>query len=118
MKLVNGLPTEAFISFTNKEPNPITVSVVGGSLWIPASGDKQPERSIRNLTSSSYNLEVPAGGSESLSYKFTIDLHPADLILKLFAIVANEERSLQTLKAFEGEVSVVERPTSFFDPQM
>ena len=118
VKLVNGLTTESILSFTNNEPAPITVVVIGGSLWSPDFGEQQPSKLLRNLTASPFKSTIPAGESETFSYRFATEMHPADLILKLAGIVTDEKNTFYTLHAFEGDVSVVEKPTSIFDPQM
>lgn len=90
------------------------MQLVGGSLWSPAAPD-QTSVLIRNLTTTVYRAEIPAGGAESLSYKFTTEMHPADLVLKLAALVGDSEGAFHSLSAFDGPVSVVEPPTSIFD---
>lgn len=77
-----------------------------------------PSRIVRNLTSQSYETQIPAGEQESFTYSFSTEMHPADLLLKIAAIMHNEEGTSFVVQAFEGEVSVVEAPTSFFDPKM
>jgi hypothetical protein len=117
IKLVNGHPTQALLSFTNDEPGPVTVKFIGGSLWtLDAPG--QSSRNIRNLTTTRYNVEIPAGGKESLSYSFATEMHPQDLRLNLATIVSNSNDTFFTLQAFNDTVSVVEPDTSVFDPQM
>lgn len=73
---------------------------------------------MRNLTTTRYNVEIPAGQKESISYSFTTELLPQDLKLNLAAVVTDAEGTAYTLQAFNETVSVVEPDTSFFDPQM
>lgn len=117
VKLVNNHANEAVLSFTNKEPAPVTLRFVGGSLTAPAMGE-QPARLVRNLTTTQFNTDVAAGASESFVYKFTTDLHPAELQLQLAAIVADQAGNFFTVSAYNETVTVVEAPTSIFDPQM
>lgn len=117
IKLVNGHPTQALLSITNDEPEPVTVVFVGGSLWISEIGEKGP-RIVRNLTTTRYNVEIPAGVKESISYSFTTELLPQDLKLNLAAVVTDAEGTSFTLQAFNETVSIVEPDTSIFDPQM
>lgn len=117
IKLINGHPTQALLSITNDEPEPVTVVFVGGSLWIPDLDDKGP-RIVRNLTTTRYNVEIPAGVKESISYSFTTELLPQDLKLNLAAVVNDAEGTSYTLQAFNETVSIVEPDTSIFDPQM
>jgi hypothetical protein len=112
VKLVNGHATQALLSVVNSEPEPVHVQLVGGSLW-----DIQGEGVIRNLTAMSYNVEVPAGQNQSLTYNFATELHPQDLRLYIGALVTKGELGYQ-ISAFNGTVSVVEAPLSIFDPQM
>jgi hypothetical protein len=90
---------------------------VGGSLWTLAT-PAVPAHMVTNLTTVQYNVEIPAGSSESLTYSFTQDLHPQDLQLRLAAIVSDRKGNFYTIVAFNETVSVVEAPMSFFDPQM
>ena len=73
---------------------------------------------MRNLTTARVNVQVPAGQSESVEWKFATELHPQDLVLKIFAVVTNEEGLVATLQAHEGGVSVVEADVGWFDPQL
>ncbi len=116
IKLVNGNPTQALLSFENKEPEPVNVVFIGGSLW----SDRYAEgpQILRNLTTTRYNVEIPAGASESISYSFSTVLQPQDLKLNLAAVVTDSEGTPYTLQAFNETVSVVEPDTSIFDPQM
>ena len=117
IKLVNGHPTQALLSFTNDEPEPVGVSFIGGNLWtMPPVGQKS--QVIRNLTTTRYNVEIPAGQSDSISYNFATELHPQDLKLNLAAVITDSEGTPYTLQAFNETVSVVEADTSIFDPQM
>ncbi len=117
VKLVNGHPTQALLSFTNDEPEPVTVGFIGGNLWTMPLGGQKPQV-IRNLTTTRYNVEIPAGQSDTISYSFATELHPQDLKLNLAAVVTDTEGTPYTLQAFNETVSVVEADTSIFDPQM
>lgn len=92
----------------------MTVNFVGGSLWTP----EENSRIVRNLTTTRYGVEIPAGQKETLPYSFATEMHPQDLRLSLVSIVSNSEGQFFTLPAFNGTVSVVEPETSIFDPQM
>ena len=61
---------------------------------------------------------MPPGESETFEYEIKTEMHPADLTLKLGAVVSDSEGAFYTIGAFEGSVSVVERPMSVFDPQV
>ena len=116
VKLVNGHPTEAIISFTNNEASPISVNFVGGSLW---TLDPEKSVNVRNLSTTSYGLGLDAGQAESLSYSFATEMHPQDLRLLLTSIVSSEDgKYIFPLTAYNGTVSIVEPETSIFDPQM
>lgn len=96
----------------NQDPEPVRVQFVGGSLW-----DLRTDENVRNLTTIPYNVDVPAGTNQSLTYNFATELHPQDLRLVIAALVTKGEFGYQ-ISAFNGTVSVVEAPISFFDPQM
>lgn len=115
VKLVNGKETEALLSFTNEEPDPITVQFVGGSLWTGDLG--AAPRIVRNLTTHQYAIQIPAGEKQSLPYRFLVNMHPQDLRLNLAAVI-NTGNTFFTLPAYNGTVSVVEPDSSFFDPQL
>ncbi|KAL9066205.1 MAG: hypothetical protein Q9161_007731 [Pseudevernia consocians] len=117
IKLVNGHPTQALLSFSNEEPEPISVAFIGGSLWTTAFPQQGPQI-VRNLTTTRYNVEIPAGQSESISYNFATELQPQDLKLNLAAVVTDSEGTPYTLAAFNETVSIVEPDTSIFDPQI
>ncbi|KIW03691.1 hypothetical protein, variant 2 [Verruconis gallopava] len=104
--------TSQVLTFNNKETEPVRVQIVGGSLW-----DIKADTIVRNLTAIPYNVEVPAGSEQSLTYNFATELHPQDLRLYLAALVTKGEMGFQ-VSAYNGTVSVVEAPLSFFDPQM
>lgn len=117
IKLINGHPTQALLSIINDDPEPVTVVFIGGSLWATDSGPKGSQV-LRNLTTTRYNIEIPAGIKESISYSFTTELLPQDLKLILAAVITDSEGTAYTLQAFNETVSVVEPDTSIFDPQM
>ena len=89
------------------------------SILQPLADDQHPSAAIiRNLTAKSYDLVVPGGEKEIFPFAFTVDLNPADLRLDLVAVVASQSGNVYQVQAFNGTVSVVESPTSIFDPQM
>ena len=118
IKLVNGHPTQALLSITNDEKEPVGISFVGGNLWTTALNPQGSPQILRNLTTTRYNVEIPAGQTDSISYNFVTELHPQDLILNLAAVVTDSEGTPYTLQAFNETVSVVEADTSIFDPQV
>ncbi|MCJ1311197.1 hypothetical protein MMC25_004868 [Agyrium rufum] len=115
VKLINGHPTTAVLSFTNEEPEDVNVAFVGGSLWGKFSDG---EKIVRNFTTARFTLRVPPGESESVQYTFATELHPQDLTLKLYAVITNSMGIVMTLQAHEGLVSIVEPDASLFDPQL
>lgn len=117
IKVVNGQPTEAHLSVSNDEPDPVMVSFIGGSLW-SLDSDPQGSRIVRNLTTTRLNTEVPAGQKESIVYRFATELHPQDLRLNLATVMADAKGNYFTLQAFNSTVSIVEPDTSIFDPQI
>lgn len=117
IKLVNGKPTEALVSISNDEPEPVTLKFVGGVLWTPPF-DPQGSRIVRNLTTTRYHVEIPAGERQSLPYTFATELHPQDLRLEIAAILSGSDGKDFALQAFNETISIVEPDTSIFDPQM
>jgi hypothetical protein len=112
VKLINGHATQAVFSITNDEPAPLSVALIGGSL-VSAEGTV-----LRNLTAQRYNVEIPAGAEESLTYAFATEMHPQNVRLQLAAVLEDPQGAFYTMNVYNETVSVVEPPTSFFDPQM
>lgn len=102
------------LDITNEEPEPVSVSIVGGSLILDG-GDKP--QVLRNLTAQRYSIEIPAGESETVNYSFSTEMHPQDVRLQLVAVL-NSKNAFYTVSAYNETVSIVEAPTSIFDPQM
>ncbi|KAI4122251.1 MAG: hypothetical protein LQ338_005924 [Usnochroma carphineum] len=120
VKLINNHPTLAVLSISNDEPSPISVVFIGGSLWtVPDLPTSPPTPQIvRNLTTTRYDVQIPAGEKESVEYRFTTELHPQEFKLNLAVVVTDDEGTPYTLPAFNETVAVVEPDTSIFDPQM
>lgn len=117
MKLVNGHATQAVLSFANAEPEPVTVRMIGGSLWTLDAPGAPAAHIVRNLTTVPYNVEVPAGTNQSLTFNFAQELHPQDLRLLIAAVVDKGEQAFQ-VPVYNSTVTVVEAPVSLLDPQM
>ena len=115
VKLINGKPTQAILSFSNDEPEPITINFAGGSLW---TLDPEASFLIRNLTAVRYGVEVSPGSKESVPYTFATEMHPQDLRLNIAAVISDHKNTFYTVQAYNSTVSVVEPDTSIFDPQM
>lgn len=97
------------------------VAVIGGALSTlqPLPDGTHPSAAIvRNLTSTRYDVEIPAGETQALPYTFTTDLHPQDLRLNLIAVIASQNGAVYQIQAFNETIAVVEAATSIFDPQM
>lgn len=116
IKLINGKPTDASLSFSNEETEPITVQFVGGSLWTP-DFDVSGSRIVRNLTTKQYAVEIAPGEKQSLPFTFQTNMHPQELRLNLAAMIS-QEQTYYTVQAFNGTVAIVDPDTSLFDPQM
>jgi hypothetical protein len=115
VKLINGHATKAILSITNNEPQPIGVSIVGGSLMQDASSNAQI---LRNLTAQKLNIEIPAGAEQTVPYSFSTEMHPQDVRLHLIAVLKDHKGAFFTVSVYNETVTVVEAPTSIFDPQM
>lgn len=121
VKVLNGHATKAILDFTNNEPEPVTVSIIGGSLsslQILPEGTHPSMNIVRNLTATRYDTLIPAGEKQSLPYTFTTDLHPQDLRLNIVAVVNSQAGAVYQVQAFNETVNVVDPATSIFDPQM
>ncbi|KAK2029398.1 signal sequence receptor alpha chain [Colletotrichum zoysiae] len=122
VKIVNGHPTKAFIEFTNNEDAPIQVAMVGGTLSSIkelADDDASPsDNVIRNLTAARYDLTIEAGDKKAVPYSFALDANPQDVLLQLIAVVSNAKGDVFQVQAYNSTASIVEPPTSIFDPQI
>ncbi|KAI9765737.1 MAG: hypothetical protein M1840_007170 [Geoglossum simile] len=117
IKLINGRPTRSLLTYTNAEDKPLTVNLVGGSLW-NIHPDPASVGIVRNITSTRYNIEIPAGEKQQVPYSFATELHPQDLRLLLMTIISDPEGQFYTMTAFNETITVVEPETSIFDPQI
>jgi hypothetical protein len=115
VKLINGHATQAVLDITNQEPEPVGVAIIGGSL-LQDAGDESVV--LRNLTAARYQIEIPAGESETITYSFSTEMHPQDVRLQLVAVMKDAKDAFYTISVYNETVSVVEAPTSIFDPQM
>ncbi|PMD29121.1 hypothetical protein L207DRAFT_549983 [Hyaloscypha variabilis F] len=121
VKLINGHATQAVLSFTNNEAEPVQVALIGGalsSLQPLAPGVHSSAAIVRNITATRYDVEIPAGEKQTLPYTFTTDLHPQDLRLNLIAVLSSQAGNVYQVQAYNETVSVVEAATSIFDPQI
>jgi hypothetical protein len=121
VKLINGRATRASLDFTNEEPEPVEIAIIGGALVTldPLPPGAHPNTGIvRNLTSMKYGVSIPAGEKHNVPYSFTIDMNPQELRLQIMAIVQGQDGNIYQIQAFSETVSIVEPPTSIFDPQM
>lgn len=119
--LVNGRPTKALVEVKNREGAPIKVAYLAGALvgTQPLPADAPAYQAIvRNLTAVQYNLEIAAGEAKALPFSFMLDMQPQDVRLQLVAVVADPKGNIVQLPAHNGTASIVEAPTSFFDPQI
>lgn len=115
VKLVNGHSTRALVSFTNEQSTPVTVNFISGAL--STVGEEQ-STIIRNLTTTRYGVEIPAGQKEELSYNFVNEMHPQEVRLTLSSVVSDSEGRFYNVPTHNGTVSIVEPETSIFDPHM
>lgn len=120
VKMVNGRSTQAVLDISNEEPEPISVALVGGSLWTQTEKPGAPEEAVnlRNLTTQRYGITIPPGEKETLTYAFATEMHPQELRLNIAAVLQNNQQQFFTKLVYNETVSIVEAPMSFFDPQV
>jgi hypothetical protein len=109
------------VEVTNHEEGSIQLSFVGGILSttneLPA-GAPITAGVLRNITAVRYDLFIEPGEKKSVPYSFALDMQPQDVVLQLIAVVSNSKGQLFQIQAYNQTASIVEPPTSFFDPQM
>ncbi|KAH8598163.1 hypothetical protein B0O99DRAFT_506487 [Bisporella sp. PMI_857] len=121
VKLVNNRATKALLSFSNDEPQPVTIAIIGGSLNsnAPLAPKAHPSAAIvRNLTATRYDVQIPAGEKQTLPYSFTTELNPQELQLSIVAVITSSKGDVYQIQAYNGTVSVVDAALSIFDPQV
>ncbi|KAI1193808.1 hypothetical protein F5X97DRAFT_328185 [Nemania serpens] len=121
VKLVNGRPTKAVIDITNNEAEPIQVAFLGGQLMTPKElGPDAPAYAsiLRNLSTIQYQATIPAGEKQSFPYSFVLDMQPQDVRLHLVGAVLGTSNQIFSVGIYDEVVSIIEAPTSFFDPQI
>ncbi|KAG9243795.1 signal sequence receptor alpha chain [Calycina marina] len=121
VKLVNNKATKALLSFSNDEPEPITISIVGGALSSKKTVGPTTVPSslvVRNLTATRYDVEIPAGAKQTIPYSFTTELQPQDLRLNLIAVITSQKGEVYQIQAYNETISVVDAALSVFDPQV
>ncbi|KZO96630.1 hypothetical protein CALVIDRAFT_536996 [Calocera viscosa TUFC12733] len=111
--VVNGQKNEMSIAIENASPSNISLVSFGGSFH-----DAVTEAFLRNTTARSVaGVVVPAGGKLTLPYVFHSEFKPKDLKLHLWVDYLEGENKWRA-SAFEGIVTIVEPPSSLFDPVM
>ena len=119
VKMVNGRPTRALLHITNNEDSEINVLIATAGLFTPLDtpGMPDPPQNLRNLTGAKFGTVIPAKSKETLTYAFATVMQPQDLTLQIQTVIARAQQ-MYTLTIFRENVSIVEAPVSFFDPQM
>lgn len=109
------------MEIVNKEDAPINVVFLGGSLSTtqPLPEDAPPHAGVlRNLSARSYDVDIEPGETRALPFPFVQDMQPQQVFLNVMAVLRNSKNQIFQVNAHSGLASIVEAPTSIFDPQM
>ncbi|KAH0602595.1 uncharacterized protein H6S33_008676 [Morchella sextelata] len=112
IKAINGVPTKLNLHIVNNEPEDIRVQLIQGSLKTPKGVE------LRNLTASKVGVKLGKDQAIDIPYQFTTEMHPQDVIFNLKMFLKTPEGLAVSQSAFNQTISIVEAPTSLFDPQV
>ncbi len=73
---------------------------------------------LRNLSAINFDTSIPAGEKRAITYSFVLDMMPQDVHLNLLAVISKPSGQVFQVLAHNGTASIVEAPTSIFDPQV
>ncbi|KAI8814376.1 hypothetical protein BJ742DRAFT_785105 [Cladochytrium replicatum] len=107
-----GENTEVQLRVKNKGGSKLTVHSLSAQLTLP----KDHSKILRNLTSSSVNVNIAAGKALNVTYKFKLDVEPQDLGLSVFVHWYNADESNVRSLGYRGVIKVSSND-SLFDLQ-
>lgn len=112
-RLWNDFVNRVNLTIGNYETEAVTIEFIGGTLW-DLAGHKQ----VVNLTQQRIGAQIQPQTETSFLYPIRPWLKEQDLLLNVGAILLTPGGVLAQLPAFNQTVSIVERPTGFFEPDM
>lgn len=118
-QVVNGKTNPLNLVLINHSSKELTVKYVSGAFR--EIGGK--EKYLRNTTTAKYNINLPPSPNNApvpLTYGLHSEAKPQDLNLVVwvdYALASDAKKTYREV-AYEGQVTIVEQPGSWFDPAL
>lgn len=113
LRLLNGPPTPLTVSLTNNEAYPVTINLVGATLWTPDT-----TTNLKNFTSRKIGKKVKPAEKYEVHYALHTDLKEQEALLNVALVVTTDKGEVVTVTAWNETVVIREEIVSLLDPQV